>query len=68
MFFIPAEGRRMGEPDAALNVYMSKKERIQDICEYYTGEKLPLDFEMEAEEGFYSLRDSRIRNITIVIR
>jgi len=49
----------MGEPDAALNVYMSKKERIRDVCEYYTGEKIPWDFEIEEESRFYSLRDGK---------
>ena len=42
----------MGEPNAALNVYMSKKERIRDVFEYYTGERMPSDYEIEAENGF----------------
>lgn len=58
-YFIPVEGRRMGEPNAALNVYMSKKERIRDVYEYYTGERMPPDFEIEEESGFYSLRDGK---------
>ncbi len=58
-YFIPVEGRKMGEPNAALNVYMSKKERIRDVCEYYTGEKIPWDFEIEEESGFYSLQDGK---------
>ena len=46
----------MGEPNAALNVYMSKKERIRDICEYYMGERIPPDYEISTEDGFYALR------------
>lgn len=58
LFFVPAEGRRMGEPNAALNVYMSKKERIRDVCEFYMGEKLSTELEIVVEDGFYSLRGS----------
>ncbi|MCM1468041.1 MAG: hypothetical protein NC086_07830, partial [Alistipes sp.] len=54
-----AERGRMGEPNAALNVYMSKKERIRDVCEYYMGEKMPPGYEIEAENGFYSLEDGK---------
>lgn len=32
--FIPAEGRKMGEKNNVLNVYMSKPERIQSILEF----------------------------------
>lgn len=46
----------MGEPNAALNVYMSKKERIRDICEYYMGERIPPDYEISTEDGFYEVR------------
>lgn len=49
----------MGEPNAALNVYMSKKERIRDVYEFYIGEKLSPDLEISAEDGFYSLQGSK---------
>ncbi len=49
----------MGEPNAALNVYMSKKDRISDICEYYMGEKIPPDCEIEEGDRFYSLKDGK---------
>lgn len=49
----------MGEPNAALNVYMSKKERIRDVFEYYTGEKMPSNYEIETENGFYSLKGDK---------
>ena len=49
----------MGEPNAALNVYMSKKGRIRDIYEYYTGTCIPPGYEMSAEDGFYSVRDNK---------
>ncbi len=49
----------MGEPNAALNVYMSKKERIRDVIEYYTGGEIPPDFEICVEDGFYSLKDRK---------
>ncbi len=57
--FIPVERGRMGEPNAALNVYMSKKERIRDIYEYYTGTRIPPGYEISAEDGFYSVRDNK---------
>lgn len=56
-FFIPEERGRMGEPNAALNVYMSKKERIRDVVEYYMGGRIPAGYEISTEDGFYSLRD-----------
>ncbi len=47
----------MGEPNAALNVYMSKKEQIRDIFEYYIGERIPLDYKISTEDGFYALHN-----------
>ena len=47
----------MGEPNAALNVYMSKRERIRDVFEYYMGERIPAGYEISTEDGFYSLKD-----------
>ena len=47
----------MGEPNAALNVYMSKKERIRDVFEYYMGERIQSGYEISTEDGFYSLRN-----------
>ena len=49
----------MGEPNAALNVYMSNKERIRDIYEYYTGTCIPSGYEISVEDGFYSVRDNQ---------
>ena len=47
------------ETNAALNVYLSKKGRIRDIYEYYTGTCIPPGYEMSAEDGFYSVRDNK---------
>lgn len=37
----------MGEPNNALNVYMSRADRIRSVLEYYLGEKLPEDWNCE---------------------
>ena len=51
----------MGEPNAALNVYMSKKERIRDVFEYYMGERIPTGYEINTEDGFRGTEEDRER-------
>ena len=40
---------------------MKKPERVRSVLEYYLGEKLPESWEIEAEDGFYSVRNSKGR-------
>ena len=49
----------MGEENNALNVYMNRADRVKSVLEYYLGEKLPEDWCFEAEDGFYSVRNSK---------
>jgi len=51
----------MGEPDAALGVYMNNPDRISSVLEYYLGEKLPEDWKYEELRGLYSVRNSKGR-------
>ncbi|MDE5590104.1 MAG: hypothetical protein K2J60_13375 [Acetatifactor sp.] len=51
----------MGEPNAALGVYMNDPARIRSVLEYYLGEKLPEDWKYEQLKGMYSVRDSKGR-------
>lgn len=48
----------MGKPNNVLREYMKKPERVRSVLEYYLREKLPENWEIEAEDGFYSVRDS----------
>ncbi len=52
------KGGRMGQPNNALNVYMSRPDRIRAVLGYYLGEKIPGDWEFQEEEGFYAVRNS----------
>lgn len=56
--FYSAERSKMGEPNNALNVYMSRADRIRSVLEYYLGEKLPEDWNCEETGGFSSVRTS----------
>ena len=49
----------MGEPNNALNAYMGRPDRIRSVLEYYIGEKLPEDWSIEKEDGFYTIRNSK---------
>ncbi|MDE7045866.1 MAG: hypothetical protein K2O97_12815 [Acetatifactor sp.] len=49
----------MGEANVALNVYMSRSDRIRSVLEYYLGEKLPEDWAWEEIKGFYPVNNSK---------
>lgn len=49
----------MGEPDAALGIYMNNPDRIRSVLEYYLGERLPQDWEYKELRGLYSVRNSK---------
>ena len=44
----------MGEPNAALGVYMNNPNRIRSVLEYYLGAKLPQDWKYEELKGMCS--------------
>lgn len=46
----------MGEPNNALSMYMNRQDRIQDLLEYYLGEKLPDDWSCEETRVLNSIR------------
>lgn len=49
----------MGEPNNALNVYMRKADRIRSVLEYCVGEKIPENWIVEPEDGFFTIRNSK---------
>ncbi len=48
----------MGEPNNVLREYMKKPDRVRSVLEYYFREKTPENWEIEAVDGFYSVRNS----------
>ena len=57
MGVFPVERRNMGEPNNALNVYMSKPERIRSVMEYYLQEKLSETWKCSDADAFFAVRN-----------